>query len=337
MAQQQDFGWNGDKFADLLGKLISKTEKLQNKPPQFVPQESLVGDIIAAELEPYLIKNGGVLAMERIEYTPGRNNIIITYKGSGEKVVSFVGSHMDVVVAAPDQWSKNPFEMTREGDKLWGRGTTDCLGHVALITRLLIHLAETKPKLKVSVVAVFIANEENSQIEDIGVDGLVKNGKLDALKNGWMYWVDSADKQPCIGTGSCASWQIKASGLQGHSGLPHKAINAVNLAYEATIEIANRFHQKFGPHPKEKEYSYSCPSTMKITVVEQPPGAVNQIPGVCTISGDIRVTPFYPMAEVKAAVEAIVKDVQNNLSALPGRGPQFGYKVGEKVGSIEFK
>ena len=44
-----------------------------------------------------------------------------------------------------------------QGDKLYGRGTTDCLGHVALITELFIQLAEKKPQLKRSVWAVFIA------------------------------------------------------------------------------------------------------------------------------------------------------------------------------------
>ena len=44
-----------------------------------------------------------------------------------------------------------------QGDKLYGRGTTDCLGHVALITELFIQLALKKPKLKYSVVAIFIA------------------------------------------------------------------------------------------------------------------------------------------------------------------------------------
>ena len=44
-----------------------------------------------------------------------------------------------------------------QGDKLYGRGTTDCLGHVVLITELFIQLAQKKPKLKYSVVAVFIA------------------------------------------------------------------------------------------------------------------------------------------------------------------------------------
>jgi acetylornithine deacetylase len=56
-----------------------------------------------------------------------------------------------------------------EGDLLYGRGTTDCLGHVALITELMLQLALTKPSLRNTVTAVFIANEENGLVENIGV------------------------------------------------------------------------------------------------------------------------------------------------------------------------
>jgi acetylornithine deacetylase len=44
-----------------------------------------------------------------------------------------------------------------DGDKLYGRGTTDCLGHVALFTDMFAQLAETKPDLNVAITAVFIA------------------------------------------------------------------------------------------------------------------------------------------------------------------------------------
>ena len=71
--------------------------------------------------------------------------------------MSFVGSHLDVVPANPDTWEHDPFKLKIEGDKLYGRGTTDCLGHVAMVTELFIQLAEKKPKLKRKIVAVFIA------------------------------------------------------------------------------------------------------------------------------------------------------------------------------------
>ena len=41
---------------------------------------------------------------------------------------------------------------------MYGRGTTDCLGHVALLTDMFVQLAEKKPNLKREVWAVFIAS-----------------------------------------------------------------------------------------------------------------------------------------------------------------------------------
>jgi acetylornithine deacetylase/succinyl-diaminopimelate desuccinylase-like protein len=63
-------------------------------------------------------------------------------------------------MADPAKWERNPFELIIEGDKLYGRGTTDCLGHVALLTCFFVRLAQLKPVLDVSVHAVFIASEE---------------------------------------------------------------------------------------------------------------------------------------------------------------------------------
>lgn len=68
-----------------------------------------------------------------------------------------------------------------------GRGTTDCLGHVVLVTELMRKLGQTKPQLKSTVVAVFIANEENSSILGVGIDALVKDGLLNKLKEGPLY------------------------------------------------------------------------------------------------------------------------------------------------------
>ena len=45
----------------------------------------------------------------------------------------------------------DPFSLTFDSDdkeKLRGRGTTDCLGHVALVTQLMRRLGEVKPALK---------------------------------------------------------------------------------------------------------------------------------------------------------------------------------------------
>ncbi len=122
--------------------------------------------------------------------------------------VSFVGSHMDVVPANPEEWKRNPFELTVEGDVLHGRGVTDCLGHVAMLTIFFKQLAILRPKLRVGVSAVFIANEENSSILGVGIDELQKQGEIDYLKKGPLFWVDSANIGPTLGTGGIMTWEL---------------------------------------------------------------------------------------------------------------------------------
>jgi len=331
-------GWSEANFVTLLGKLIGDSWHLQNKQLTMIPKESLIGNHIEEFLKPHLVQNGGPLTMERVCYTPDRNNVIITYPGPSDKVVSFVGSHMDVVAANPSDWTKaDPFKMTRDGDILYGRGTTDCLGHVTLLSLLAAHIAETKPKLSYTLVFVFIANEENTEIENIGVDGLVKNGKIDHLKKGPMFWVDSSDRHPCIGTGTMMPWELVAKGRQGHSGLPQDAVNALILGYEAVAEMMKRFHHDYPAHPKEADYGFKSPSTMKPTMWEHPPGAINQIPGMAKISGDIRATPFYEAGKIKAAVDQYVKDINANITSLPSRGPVYKFVVSDAHGSVELK
>jgi acetylornithine deacetylase len=149
------------------------------------------------------------LEVRRITYVAGRSNVIVKYQGDKEKVVSFVGAHMDVVTANPEEFKRDPFKLTVEGDTLYGRGVTDCLGHVALLCCVFKQLAILKPQLSVGVAAVFISNEENASIPGIGIDELTKHGELEFARNAPLYWVDSADIGPTLGTAGAMVWEMK--------------------------------------------------------------------------------------------------------------------------------
>lgn len=321
---------NEDGFVALLDKLIGESEFVQNNPPKFVPKEDKIIEHLLTELAPYDKKNGGVLDIKHVFYKPGRGNLLIDYvPESAKSPVAFMGSHLDVVPADPSLWTKNPFKLTREGDKLYGRGTTDCLGHVALVTQLFCQLGAKKPALNVSVHAVFIASEENNSVENhgVGVDRLMQDGLLNHLKDGPIFWIDSADSQPCIGTAGVNDWTLKVSGRLFHSGLPHKAINSLELGSEALALIQRRFYEDFPPHPSEKIYSFATPSTMKPTQIKCAEGALNQIPPWVEIRGDVRLTPFYKMEDVMSKVSSYVDDINADLSALPTRGTASKYSI----------
>jgi len=300
-----------------------------------VPQEDKIVQHVLEALGPYSTEQGGPLIVEHLSYVDGRGNVMVTYPGTGRGTVSFVGSHMDVVPANPEKWLRNPFELTREGDKLFGRGTTDCLGHVAMITDMLIGLAEARPSLTRTVAVVFIAAEEGGE-EGIGVDAVVAAGKMDALKAGPVVWIDSADSQPCVGTAGAIQWSLKANGHLFHSGLPHRGINAIEFGSEALRKIQNSFYEDFPPHPDEAAYNFATCSTMKPTQMKCCVGSLNQLPPWAEWSGDIRLTPFYEVDDVKAKVESYVAALNEDLASIPTRGPYSKYDIeGGPRGSLE--
>jgi acetylornithine deacetylase/succinyl-diaminopimelate desuccinylase-like protein len=213
-----------------------------------------------------------------------------------------------------------------EGDKLYGRGTTDCLGHVGMITLLFKALAERRANLKRSVVALFIAGEEGGEA-GVGVDMVVASSAIDELKNGTCYWIDSADSQPCTGTAGALQWHLKATGRLFHSGLPHRGINSFELVSEALKIIQDKFYVDFPPHEEEEKYGFATPSTMKPTQVECAKGALNQLPPWTTVSGDIRLTPFYDPVVVMETVNGYIKDINDNIESVPTRGPCSKYTL----------
>ncbi|KAI3821584.1 hypothetical protein L1987_09152 [Smallanthus sonchifolius] len=216
---------NKDSLVTLLTKLIGESKYVQNNPPDLIPEEDRIVRHVLDFLLPYsTTTGGGPLVVNHVTYKPNRGNLIVEYPGTEPgKILSFVGMHMDVVTANPSEWVE--FVVLCVESAL-----IDCLGHVALVTELMRNLGRTKPNLKSTVVAVFIASEENSSIPGVGVDALVKDGLLDKLKK-WTsvsLLSKATDKQPCIGTGGMIPWKLHVTGKLFHSGLAHKIVDLTN-------------------------------------------------------------------------------------------------------------
>jgi acetylornithine deacetylase len=325
---------NEERFLRVLGGMMAVSERLQNFPAKDKPhpQEDLAGDVVLRELDPFI--RSGALRVERVSYAAGRGNLILTYPGSSARTVAFVGAHLDVVPADPAEWQRPPFGLRIEGDRLYGRGVTDCLGHVAVLTDLFAQLAEHRPRLNHSIVAVIIANEELSNVGGIGVGQLVKDGKLAHLKNGPLYWIDSADFGPTIGTGGMATWRLVVEGKVAHSGFPHQGINAAELAFAATQALQSWFYRTYPPHPKEQEYGFLAPSSLKPTRVHVENDTLAKIPAKAVIEGDIRLTPWYAPQEVRDGALAFINTL--DLATLPVLGPSR-YHLGNSIGTVKLE
>lgn len=71
---------------------------------------------------------------------------------------------------------------------------------------------------------------------------------------------------------------------------------------EALAELQRRFYKHYPESELDRKYKFACSSSMKPTRWEVPPGTINIIPGECSISGDIRLSPFYSCVDVQKKV-----------------------------------
>lgn len=318
-----------DQYVKLLSEMIAHTQQLQNQPPSNIPEEKLIADIVKRELREYKM-----IDIEEVQYVEKRSNLIIKYTNFSDdydyqknpKSLGFIGSHMDVVPANPEEWDRNPFELIvdeQDPDILWGRGTTDCLGHVALLTLILKNLAINDVKLNYVLGVVFIADEEHGQDPTIGIPQLAKESKLDFLKNGPTYWVDASDAFPTVACALGMKWELNVSGKRGHSGMPYNAINPVLISFDVVQSMLKVFKNHFPAHPGEIEYNYPCSSNMKPTQLIGTNGSVNQIPENVCVMGDVRLTPFYDHREVKRILDEHILDLNNNMNQDPSPLPQL--------------
>lgn len=90
-----------------------------------------------------------------------RANVVAHY-GNGEPEMIFCG-HLDVVPAI-EKWTYPPFELTKKGGRLYGRGTSDMKGGVAAMSAVLIELARKKMEINGKLTLVFVADEESSNL-----------------------------------------------------------------------------------------------------------------------------------------------------------------------------
>ncbi|MCP3136730.1 M20/M25/M40 family metallo-hydrolase [Pyxidicoccus xibeiensis] len=333
-----------DRFLDVLRRLIALTPKLQNNPAAgLVPEERLAAQVVLDALAPHL--QSGFIQAESLAAAGNESRpcLVLTVKGSDAAAgaLGFVGAHFDVVPADEkgEGWERSPFTLWEgPGGVLYGRGVTDCLGHVAVLTDLLAQLAERGERPRRTLKVVLISNEESTDLPGLGLGYVAEQGRLKDLAGQPVYWLDSANFGPTLGTGGIALWELKVTGVGGHSGMPQNCVNALELGMAASLELARFFRERFPPTEDEKKWGFLSSSSLKATVVEGPNAKETKIPSDVTLRGDVRLTPFYDLKEMQRTVTDFMRELDARLErdeAIPGF-PRTRTAAGKR-GTLSFR
>ena len=143
-----------------------------------------------------------------------------------------LSAHTDVVPVEGQPWTRDPFRLTREDDKVYGRGTTDMKGYVASVLSLADRAAQTELRepLKIAL----------SYDEEVGCVGIQQ--MLDQLapmvgRPRACFVGEPTEMQVAIGHKGKAALRAVCHGQNGHSALAPQFVNALHLASDFLVGL----------------------------------------------------------------------------------------------------
>lgn len=231
-----------------------------------------------------------------------RPNVIINLDKGSDTTLLLV-THYDIV--PPGQgWAHDPFKLTIEGDKAYGRGAADDKGSIVSCFGALAKLVDDTAT-DVNVKLVVTCDEEVGG--EAGIEFLTQKAGIRADA---ALVIDSGPEYVSCGASGVLWGKIKVKGKQGHAALPHKAKNAIDEALKMVSSL-QEYRKKITSERKSKipapPDSPQKNLWRRLSVTMMHAGEKeNVIPGECDVRFDLRALPDENFDEIKSRTEKFV-------------------------------
>jgi acetylornithine deacetylase len=203
--------------------------------------------------------------------------------GPADRPGYVLSGHTDVVPVDGQEWSRDPFSMWRDGDRLHGRGTSDMKGFIACA------LAGVPAMLKEPLAApIHLAWSYDEEVGCLGVHGIIEH-MAKTLPPQLAVFVGEPTGMGVVGghKGS-AGLLTTVTGKACHSSRPDLGVNAIFHAMDLMGELRS-YANELRSAP-EADSPFEVPYTTVSVGVVQGGTARNAIPGDCAFQWDIRAT-----------------------------------------------
>lgn len=221
-----------------------------------------------------------------------------------------LSAHTDVVPVEGQNWTRPPFSLTDEGDRVFGRGTTDMKGFLASALAL-AERAATFPLTAPLSLSI-------SYDEEIGCVGMQQ--MLPDLKNliGAPRAVivgEPTSMQVATGHKGKTALDITCHGQAGHSALAPQFVNAIHVAADFIHEM-KALQEELEEGPCDAAYSVPY-TTLHIGQISGG-RALNIVPDQAQMMMEFRHLAQTPAQDIQARIEAAASRIsQRYPSAAP--------------------
>jgi acetylornithine deacetylase len=169
----------------------------------------------------------------------------------GPKVAGGIclSAHSDVVPVDGQVWTRPPFQLTDEGGRIFGRGTTDMKGFLASALALAERIGTTPLSAPLS-----LAISYDEEIGCVGIQQMMPQLKALIGKPRAVIVGEPTSMQVAIGHKGKTALNVSCHGQAGHSALAPNFVNAIHVAAEFVQSIRD-LQVKLANGPQDKDYS----------------------------------------------------------------------------------
>jgi len=261
-----------------------------------------------------LLATKGIESLIVKDETGGKANLFASI-GPREQPGILLSGHTDVVPVAGQAWTLPPFQATEKDGRIYGRGSCDMKGFIALAVDAMLNAADmtlTRP--------LQLALSYDEEIGCVGVRRLLDVLHLAPLRPFLCIIGEPTLMQFALGHKGKSSFRTFCHGQEAHSSLAPLAANAIHLASDfiAALRDSQKHIAQWGTQDADYDIPYSTLHVGRIDGGK----ALNIVPNLCTLDFEFRNLasddPTVLLDELRERAEAIVREAKlvSNVAAI---------------------
>jgi acetylornithine deacetylase len=212
-----------------------------------------------------------------------------------------LSGHTDVVPVDGQEWHSDPFTLAAKDDRLYGRGTADMKSFVAVALALLPEIAGRPLETP-----LHLALSYDEEVGCLGVRRLI--AQLAPRPNRPLLCIvgEPTLMRPATGHKGKRSFRCHVRGLECHSALAHRGVNAVEAAAELVAHLKSMARRKRDEGPFDP--AFSPPYTTVHTGVIHGGTALNIVPKECRFEFEFRLLPQEDADTLESEIRGLARD-----------------------------
>ncbi len=195
-----------------------------------------------------------------------------------------LSGHSDVVTVEGQDWASDPFVLEARDGRLHGRGTADMKGFVASALALFGRTAG-----RALQAPLHLALSYDEEIGCIGVRRLIDSLAGLPVRPRLCIVGEPTEMQVVVAHKGKAALQVDVRGLEAHSSLAPRAVNAIEYAAELIVFIRSLAAERARTGPRDEAFDVPF-STFQVGTISGGT-ALNVVAGNCRFAFEMRHLP----------------------------------------------